>query len=69
MMRKVIILISIALFGATLAHPAVAALANRCFPETDQCVGGRFLGYWDSNGGLPVFCALGCVVGTGSNAT
>jgi glucose/arabinose dehydrogenase len=55
MMRKVIILIFIALLGASPAHPAVAALANRCFPETDQCVGGRFLSYWDGNGGLPVF--------------
>ena len=28
---------------------------KRCFTETDLCVNGRFLGYWNGNGGLPVF--------------
>ena len=34
------------------ARPAGAA-AERCFPETGKCVGGRFLDYWLANGGLP----------------
>ena len=35
--------------------PARAAPAERCFSETGACVGGRFLDYWNGNGGLPVF--------------
>lgn len=36
--------------------PAVqAAPGERCFPETGECIDGRFAQYWDSNGGLPVF--------------
>lgn len=33
------------------------ALANdaRCFPETGQCISGRFRSFWEENGGLPVF--------------
>jgi hypothetical protein len=27
----------------------------RCFPETNQCAGGRFRQFWEQNGGLPVF--------------
>jgi hypothetical protein len=27
----------------------------RCFPETGQCVDGRFRQFWESNGGLAVF--------------
>lgn len=29
--------------------------APRCFPETGQCLDGRFREYWDQSGGLPVF--------------
>jgi glucose/arabinose dehydrogenase len=29
--------------------------AERCFAETGACVRGRFLTYWERNGGLPVF--------------
>ncbi|HEY1013799.1 MAG TPA: plastocyanin/azurin family copper-binding protein [Herpetosiphonaceae bacterium] len=32
-----------------------AQAAQRCFPETGQCVSGRFLEYWEQNGGLAVF--------------
>ena len=28
---------------------------QRCFPETGQCIAGRFRQYWEQNGGLPVF--------------
>jgi hypothetical protein len=49
------------LFGRLLivASLGIVALpvqaAPRCFPETNQCLDGRILQYWDSNGGLPVF--------------
>jgi uncharacterized protein YkwD len=33
--------------------PASAQVAERCFPETGLCVSGRFLEYWEANGGLP----------------
>ncbi len=32
--------------------PAAAAPGERCFAETDYCVGGGFLAYWDAHGGL-----------------
>jgi glucose/arabinose dehydrogenase len=38
-----------------LPDRATAAPASRCFPETDQCVIGRFLTFWSGNGSLPVF--------------
>jgi hypothetical protein len=28
---------------------------QRCFPETGQCISGRFREYWEQNGGLAVF--------------
>ena len=28
---------------------------TRCFPETGECVGGRFLHYWRANGGLALY--------------
>lgn len=48
------------LLGAVLALPAgkTAAQTNlQCFeqPGITNCVGGRFLQYWQQNGGLPVF--------------
>jgi glucose/arabinose dehydrogenase len=53
--RNILTLICILSVGAALAAPAAAQSGERCFGETDQCVGGRFLSYWDGNGGLPVF--------------
>ncbi|HEY1011057.1 MAG TPA: hypothetical protein VGE07_00030, partial [Herpetosiphonaceae bacterium] len=41
--------------GAGLAAPRAQAQGQRCFPETGQCVSGRFLGYWERQGGLAVF--------------
>jgi hypothetical protein len=50
---------SIALAGAALlssSAPAHAAEADqRCFPETGQCLNGRFLEYWEQHGGLAIF--------------
>src|SRR5215510_246317 len=40
---------------AALAPSAAAAQADRCFAETGECVGGRFLQFWNGNGGLAVF--------------
>ncbi|HEU4324216.1 MAG TPA: hypothetical protein VFS21_13780, partial [Roseiflexaceae bacterium] len=43
---------------AMLAHstPAGAQAQSRiCFPETGQCLEGRFRQFWEQNGGLPVF--------------
>lgn len=31
-----------------------AAAAERCFAETDYCVAGRFLDYWNAHGGLAI---------------
>lgn len=50
-----IVLLLVLLASALGALPAAAQGAERCFPETDQCVSGRLLGYWEGNGGLPVF--------------
>lgn len=41
-----------ALVVATLAQPAPARAAQACFAETGYCVEGRFLAYWQANGGL-----------------
>ncbi len=35
--------------------PVVAQSASRYFPETDHTISGKFLEYWEQNGGLPVF--------------
>ena len=37
------------------AIPLAHAAADRCFPGTNQCIGGRFRQYWEQNGGLQVF--------------
>lgn len=56
-MRHFIRLLLLGALIANLMHPAGgAAQANsRFFPETGRTVGGRFLEFWQSNGGLPVF--------------
>jgi hypothetical protein len=57
-MRR-IVLTALVILAASLvlfpAPPARAQSAQRCFPETGQCVRGRFLQFWEQNGGLPVF--------------
>jgi glucose/arabinose dehydrogenase len=52
--RKAFVILLLALLTIPSARPA-SAQSGRCFPETDQCVDGRFLSYWEGNGGLPVF--------------
>ncbi len=36
-------------------HISAAAEPQQCFTETKHCIEGRFLEYWQQNGGLPVF--------------
>jgi glucose/arabinose dehydrogenase len=43
------------LIACALAPAAAVAQGERCFVETGQCIGGRFLQFWNGNGGLPVF--------------
>jgi len=56
MARSVVVrlLISCGVLLAALAPvlPATAAPGERCFTETNQCLAGRFLAYWEANGGL-----------------
>src|SRR4051794_18307006 len=49
----VAILALLCLFDCAI-HP-VRAADERCFPETNQCIGDRFRPYWEQNGGLAVF--------------
>ena len=48
------LLLALAVGGLGLPASAQAQDA-RCFPETSQCIGGRFRQFWEQNGGLPVF--------------
>lgn len=41
--------------GTTGAKTALAAGDSRVFPETGHTVSGKFLDYWNNNGGLAVF--------------
>ena len=45
----------ITLGGLIGVAPASAAPRNRCFAETNHCVSGPILDYWEQNGGLLVF--------------
>jgi hypothetical protein len=63
-MERMITRVSLAIFllwiaGVLLAIgiPARtrAKTDRRCFPETGQCIEGRFHEFWEQNGGLPVF--------------
>lgn len=50
------IAIGFALGATILSTPAPSfAQEQRCFDETGQCISGRFLSFWQENGGLPVF--------------
>jgi hypothetical protein len=46
-------LIALALIGP--AHTSAQTSTSRYFPETGKTVGGRFLQFWQTNGGLAVF--------------
>jgi plastocyanin len=45
----------IVVLAFALPVPRAHAQDRRCFPETDQCIEGRFAAYWVQNGGLAVF--------------
>jgi hypothetical protein len=38
-----------------VSTPGALAESTPCFPETGQCIGGRFRQFWEQHGGLPVF--------------
>ena len=46
-----VVILGLTLVFSTFVQPARAA-DERCFPETNQCIGGRFRQYWEQNGGL-----------------
>lgn len=48
-------LVLIGTLALALLPATVQAQDSRFFPETGHSVGGRFLEYWQQNGGLPVF--------------
>lgn len=51
--RLLLAMLVVAALGvATLAQPAPTRAATACFAETGFCVEGRFLAYWQANGGL-----------------
>jgi len=50
--------LAVLLLAAALLGPGAAQAQNRdetCFPQTGQCVSGRFRQFWQQNGGLAVF--------------
>ena len=52
----IICLLGLVIAGSGLYVARVSAQGQQqCFPETGKCVSGRFLQYWQQNGGLPVF--------------
>ncbi|HEY0607548.1 MAG TPA: hypothetical protein VGD58_31810 [Herpetosiphonaceae bacterium] len=52
---KYVSLVLVCLVIAALIPITSSYAAPRCFPETGQCLDGRFREYWDQSGGLPVF--------------
>lgn len=57
-MKRLVVTLLAAVFAlAALLNtaPASAAQRSRCFSETGFCIAGNILGYWERNGGLPVF--------------
>src|SRR3712207_72575 len=52
-----IIAIALLLALVPLGYAGNRAFAQdqRCFPQTGQCISGRFRQFWEQNGGLPVF--------------
>ena len=49
-----VVLLALAVVFAATSLPVQAA-DELCFPETNQCISGRFRQYWEQNGGLAVF--------------
>ncbi len=52
---RVVLMVAVALGLALPVRPAAAQTTQRCFTETGYCIGGRFLQYWQQNGGLATF--------------
>ena len=44
-------LVLLVLLPGLHAARLVYAIAERCFPETGQCIDGRFRQFWEVNGG------------------
>lgn len=42
-------------FVCAASSSVAAAPRKRCFAETNHCISGALLAYWENNGGLPVF--------------
>jgi hypothetical protein len=53
--RLSVVLFTLLLLATSLMPAPAAAQERRCFNETGFCITGRFLSYWEQNGGLPVF--------------
>jgi hypothetical protein len=51
----IIALIGLLATAGGLAIAPAHAQGERCFPETGQCISGRFRQFWDQNGGLRIF--------------
>lgn len=49
------LLVLILMMIATSWPANLVRAEEQCFPETQQCVSGRFAATWDEHGGLPVF--------------
>jgi len=55
---RILLIIGVLLGGSVGAPPRAGAAGPPgpgCFAETNQCIQGRFLGYWQANGGLAQF--------------
>lgn len=48
-------LVTLAIALTAISTPAASAQEQRCFAETGYCISGPIRGYWDANGGLPIF--------------
>jgi hypothetical protein len=51
----VIVFALFALLVLSFPLQPTSAQAQRCFPQTNQCISGRFRQFWEQNGGLQVF--------------
>src|SRR4028119_1801651 len=52
--RGIATAIAVAIAVTGIPQPTHAQ-AELCFPQTNQCISGRFRTYWEQHGGLPVF--------------
>jgi hypothetical protein len=51
----IVVLVGILVLAGGWSAPAAAQPAGSvCFPETGQCLAGRFLAHWQATGGLPI---------------